>query len=41
MNAFPKARVLRFPNSGHYITEENPTELAEAIQDIDAKTAKA
>ncbi|MEK6752578.1 MAG: alpha/beta fold hydrolase [Chloroflexota bacterium] len=34
IKAFPKARVLRFPNSGHFIPEENPTELAEAIRNI-------
>lgn len=34
-SAFPKAKVMRFPNSGHYIPEENPTELAEAIQNIE------
>ncbi len=28
---FPQARVIRFPESGHYITEENPIELARAI----------
>lgn len=32
--AFPKARVLRFPKSGHFIPEENPSELAEAIRNI-------
>ncbi|MDD2920984.1 MAG: alpha/beta fold hydrolase [Anaerolineales bacterium] len=35
IRAFPKARVIRFPNSGHFIPEENPVELAEAIRDID------
>ncbi len=34
IKAFPKARVMRFPNSGHFIPEENPTELAEAIRNI-------
>jgi pimeloyl-ACP methyl ester carboxylesterase len=34
MAAFPKARVLRFPKSGHFIPEENPSELAEAIRHI-------
>lgn len=31
MAEFPQARVMRFPESGHYITEENPVELAQAI----------
>ena len=35
ISAFPKARVLRFPNSGHFIPEENPSELAEAIKHIE------
>lgn len=29
--AFPQATVLRFPKSGHFIPDENPAELAEAI----------
>ncbi len=33
--AFPTARVIRFPESGHYLPEENPAELAEAIQSMD------
>lgn len=32
INAFPKARVLRFEKSGHFLLEENSSELAEAIQ---------
>lgn len=34
ISAFPKARVMRFPNSGHFIPEENPSELADAIRNI-------
>lgn len=34
ISAFPTARVLRFPQSGHFIPEENPDELAEAIRNI-------
>jgi len=34
ISAFPKARVIRFPNSGHFIPEENPSELADAIRNI-------
>ena len=34
IQAFPKARVIRFPNSGHFIPEENPVELADAIRKI-------
>jgi haloalkane dehalogenase len=34
ISAFPKARVIRFPNSGHFIPEENPAELADAIRNI-------
>ncbi|MBK7455005.1 MAG: alpha/beta fold hydrolase [Anaerolineales bacterium] len=34
MSAFPKASVMRFPNSGHFIPEENPSELADAIRNI-------
>ena len=41
VKAFPKARVMRFPNSGHFIPEENPLELAEAIRSLDIKTGKA
>lgn len=29
--AFPTATVMRFENSGHFVPEENPIELAEAI----------
>lgn len=32
MKEFPKARVVRFPQSGHYLLEENPAELAEALR---------
>jgi haloalkane dehalogenase len=32
--AFPAARVLRFPASGHYLLEENPVEVAQAIRDL-------
>jgi haloalkane dehalogenase len=38
MTEFPKAKVIRFPESGHYILEENPVELAEAIKNMDSKT---
>lgn len=34
IKAFPGARVMRFPNSGHFIPEENPVELAEAIRKL-------
>ncbi len=34
ISAFPKARVIRFPNSGHFIPEEKPSELADAIRNI-------
>ena len=34
IKAFPKARVIRFPKSGHFIPEENPIELADAIRNI-------
>lgn len=30
--AFPKARVLRFSNSGHFLPEENPEELADEVR---------
>lgn len=35
MRAFPQAQVLRFPNSGHFIPEENPAELVAAIRGLD------
>ena len=34
IKAFPTATVMRFPNSGHFIPEENPLELAEAIRNL-------
>lgn len=34
MAAFPQARVLRFPESGHYLLEENPLEMAQAIREM-------
>ena len=34
IKAFPEARVLRLPNSGHFIIEENSTELVEAIKSL-------
>jgi haloalkane dehalogenase len=35
--AFPQARVMRFPDSGHYLLEENPKEIANAIKQLDGK----
>ncbi|MEK6752577.1 MAG: alpha/beta fold hydrolase [Chloroflexota bacterium] len=40
MREFPKARVMRFPNSAHYIVEENPAELAEAIKNLNSNQSK-
>ena len=37
IKAFPDARVMRFPHSGHFIPEENPAELAQAILALDGK----
>lgn len=34
MKEFPQARVLRFPQSGHYLLEENPLEVAEALRGL-------
>lgn len=33
MKAFPEARVLCFEKAGHFLLEENPSELAQAIQE--------
>jgi haloalkane dehalogenase len=30
--AFPDAKVIRFPNAGHFISEEEPGELISAIR---------
>lgn len=32
--ALPHARVIRFPDAGHFVAEEKPDELATAIQDL-------
>lgn len=34
IKAFPNAKVMRFPKSGHFIPEENPTELAGEIREL-------
>lgn len=34
MNAFPRAKVVRFEDAGHFIAEEKPDELIREIQDL-------
>jgi len=34
ISVFPEAKVVRFPNTGHFVTEENPVELSEEIRSM-------
>jgi haloalkane dehalogenase len=36
ISMFPEAKVVRFPNTGHFVTEENPAELSEEIRSMHA-----
>jgi haloalkane dehalogenase len=40
VSAFPRARVLRFPDVGHYVSEEVPQEVAAAIVAAEAGTSR-